>query len=195
MKRREFFEKAGFGSAAFVSLSALTSGDSGKASASVTRGPERAEHQHEDVDGPLANAVVSFGQWRTEPPRDRFPNVPPPPSANNHQLIPKEATIKAGGAVMFVLSGLHNVVVYDDGTLPQQINVTDNLQATTGVPAGVPIINDANNRIYRGPDPSLLPLDRSETVHFPRPGRYLVICGVRPHFVNDGMYGFVRVLP
>jgi len=26
-------------------------------------------------------------------------------------------------------------------------------------------------------------------------GKFLVICGVQPHFVNDQMYGWVRVLP
>jgi hypothetical protein len=61
------------------------------------------------------------------------------------------------------------------------------------------IIDDANNRIYRGWDPNPIPnnfqRDRVEAVHFAEPGRYLVICGVVNHFVNDRMYGFVRVLP
>jgi len=26
-----------------------------------------------------------------------------------------------------------------------------------------------------------------------KPGRYLVICAVHPHFVDDGMFGFVKV--
>ncbi len=66
----------------------------------------------------------------------------------------------------------------------------------TGPPpfTGLPIINDPTRRVYRGPDPSLLPLDRVETVHFAKPGRYLVICGFLFHF-QDGMYGYVRVLP
>jgi hypothetical protein len=28
-----------------------------------------------------------------------------------------------------------------------------------------------------------------------KPGTYLVICGVLPHFAVDGMFGFVKVLP
>jgi hypothetical protein len=28
-----------------------------------------------------------------------------------------------------------------------------------------------------------------------QPGLHLVICGVVPHFVNDDMFGWVRVLP
>jgi plastocyanin len=35
--------------------------------------------------------------------------------------------------------------------------------------------------------------DRIESVRFLKPGRYLVICAVHPHFVNDGMFGFVKV--
>lgn len=37
------------------------------------------------------------------------------------------------------------------------------------------------------------PQDRTESVNFPNPGTYLVICGVRGHF-PDGMFGFVTVL-
>ena len=41
--------------------------------------------------------------------------------------------------------------------------------------------------------------DRVEVVRFPQPGRYLVICGVLPHFFDPAtgefiMYGYVRVL-
>jgi uncharacterized cupredoxin-like copper-binding protein len=35
--------------------------------------------------------------------------------------------------------------------------------------------------------------DRVDVVHFPKHGRYLVICGVLPHF-QDGMYGWVKVI-
>jgi hypothetical protein len=193
MKRRKFFERAGLGSAAFVALSAIPSGSS------VKRADEPGEHehlQHENVEGPLSNAVVSFGQWPTDftPPVDRYPNVNLPPAANNHQLIPFEAKIKAGGSVMFVIAGLHNPTVYDDGTDPLQIDTTLTVP-TTGTPAGVLLINDPNHRLYRGPDPSLFPRDRTESVHFPTPGRFLVICGVRGHFVNDNMFGYVSVLP
>jgi len=60
-----------------------------------------------------------------------------------------------------------------------------------GFPA---MIDDPNNRIYRGLDPRPLPQDRVEVVHFDEPGLYLVICGVLPHF-QEGMWGFVRVMP
>jgi hypothetical protein len=71
----------------------------------------------------------------------------------------------------------------------------------------VVLIDDPDHRIYRGQDPSLQPLerasslkptpeflqDRVEVVWFPKPGTYLVICGVQGHFVNDDMFGFVKV--
>jgi plastocyanin len=157
--------------------------------------PTRESHpghasSNSDIDGPLSNATVSFGEWMT--PVDRFPNVSLPP-ANHHELIPKVATIKAGGTVNFIIAGFHNINVYDDGTQPEDIDTALTVPVTQ--PPGPPLINDPNNRIYRGLDPSLQPRDRVEVVHFARPGTYLVICGVFPHFVNDRMYGFVRVLP
>lgn len=180
MRRRRFFERAAMGAAGLLALPA------------TIRGTGQG-HQHAQMNGPLASATVSFGQWKTEPPLDRFPNVPPAPPRNNHALLPGEPTIKAGGSVMFVISGLHHILVYGDGTQPGHIDAT-RLVATTGVPAGVPLIDDPRNRIYRGPDPSLFPLDRIETVHFPNAGRYFVTCGVLPHF-NDQMWGYVNVLP
>lgn len=62
-----------------------------------------------------------------------------------------------------------------------EVNITL-LTNTTGTPNDVPIINDPNRRIYRGLDPSLQALDRVEVVQFPKPGTYLVICGVLPHY-------------
>jgi hypothetical protein len=155
------------------------------------------------ADGPLSNGTVSFGQWQTDPPLDRFPNLSPR-LRNNHALLPHEITIKAGGAVNFIVGGFHLPIVYDAGTEPGDIDV--NLTTTTTGPTpspAVPLINDPAGRIYRGLDPSLQPLDRSgaflqdrvEVVTFSNPGTYLVICGVRGHFVNDDMFGFVKVLP
>ena len=74
---------------------------------------------------------------------------------------------------------------------------------------GPPLINDPVKRIYRGLDPSVMPLlpgsappqplqDRVETVRFPNRGKFLVICGVLPHFFDAAtgqfiMFGYVRV--
>jgi len=164
------------------------------------------------IDG--GNATVSFGQWQTGPAPgpppvlelDRFPNLSPR-LRNNHQLIPNDVTIKAGGSVNFIIGGFHHPLVYDNGTQPEDINVdTPTPPTTTRGPNPFPpvvLIDDPASRIYRGLDPSLQPLDlggaflqdRVEVVFFPTPGTYLVICGIRGHFVNDHMFGFVTVLP
>jgi plastocyanin len=147
----------------------------------------RSASRDDDDNGTPQNATVSFGAWMT--PLDRFTNPPPSPIGNHHELIPKTVRIKAGGAVNFIISGLHNVIVYDDGTKPEDIDIS------LLTPPAPPLIDDPDRRIYRGPDPRLLlpTLDRVEVVHFANPGKYLVICGVLPHF-NQGMFGFVRVL-
>lgn len=156
----------------------------------ITAAGEKGKHQHPTIVGPLANATVSFGAWPTDSPLDRFDGVGAPAKPNVHQLIPHEVKIKAGGSVNFIISGFHLVLVYDDGTQPGDIDKT---LLTPGFPPGM--IDDPNGRIYRGLDPRLEPLqERTEVVHFARPGTYLVACGVLPHF-NDNMFGFVRVIP
>jgi plastocyanin len=137
------------------------------------------------------SATVSFGGWMTTPALDRFPNNNPR-TANHHALTPKTVKIKAGGTVNFIIGGFHEVLIYDNGTQPGDINTTLTVQPTN-LPTGPPLINDPNRRIYRGLDPSTQSQDRVEVVQFDRPGTYLVICAVVPHFVNDRMYGFVKV--
>ncbi len=185
MKRREFVEKLGIGSAGLVSGAVLAGNSSTPA-----RADQGGQHDHRPVSGALANATVSFGQWKTVPPLDRYPNVSSA-AANGHLLIPHRATIKAGGSVNFIIAGLHQVAVYAPGTKPEDIDKTIT-RPTTGVPPGVPLINDANNRVYAGLDPSTQPRDRVEVVHFPNRGLHLVICAVLPHFL-DNMWGYVRV--
>jgi plastocyanin len=145
------------------------------------------------ADDKHGNATVSFGQWL--PPLDRLNANPAGGTGNVHELAPSVVTIKAGGAVNFIISGLHNVQIYDDGTQPEDIGTTP--PTLPGMGGG--IINLPDDRIYRGWDPNPVPntfeRDRVEVVHFANPGTYLVICGVRNHFVDDGMFGFVRVLP
>src|SRR5207247_6219652 len=117
------------------------------------------------------------------------PNNPNPANRNYHQLVPNQVTIKAGGVVNYVIAGFHQVIVYDDGTTPTQINA-DALNSFFTA-----LIDDPTNRIYRGLNPQTVSQDRVEAVRFSKPGTYLVICGVRGDFVNDQMYGDVNVLP
>jgi hypothetical protein len=161
------------------------------------------EHDHRPVHGPLANVAVSFGQWGTEPPLDRYPypQPPGPPPGNLHLVIPHEAKIRVGGTVSFIIAGVHQVIVYAPGTRPEDVNTALTRPAQGG---GPPLINDPVNRVYAGLDPTTIhggppqprnPLqDRVEVVRFTRKGRHLVICGLFPHFVNDKMYGWVEVV-
>lgn len=180
-----------------------------------------AQHHKGDVagllpdasaSGPMSSATVTFGGWMANPHLcppvnspvpcpvvDRFANNAAtqfPRFSNHHVLAPRIATIKAGGYVNFIIGGLHVVAVYDDGTQPEDIDAT--ILVPDRPPMTPPIIDDSENRIYRGLDPFLLPpassQDRVEVVQFDRPGTYLVICAVLPHF-QEGMYGYVRVLP
>jgi plastocyanin len=144
------------------------------------------------ADNPRQTATVSFGAWMTSPALDRFPATSDTRLSNDHLVTPNTVTIKQGGTVNFIVSGLHNIIVYDDGTAPEDINIS-RLTNTTGIPT-LPIIDDPDNRIYRGLDPTLLAIDRVEAVRFDEPGTYLVICGLLPHF-QGGMWGLVEVLP
>jgi hypothetical protein len=168
------------------------------------------------LDGPLANATVSFGQWDPndpdlipanpgEVPLDRLVRDPEVGRGNNHELIPQIATIKQGGAVNFIISGGHVVAVYDDGTQPEDIDTTVTEPAANCPTSAGGVINDPNDRIYRGPcfstnfgttpATTIVRRDGVEVVQFKKPGTYLVICARKNHFVDDGMFGFVRVLP
>ena len=182
MKRREFVEKIGIGSAGILAAGAL-----------APESAAGAQHQnHSQVDGPLASATVSFGQWMTTPALDRFPNESPR-LANQHLLIPYVATVKAGGSITFVIAGFHQVLVYAPGTTLASIDKTVLVPSGTGFP---PLVADPTDRIYRGINPvaTLPSTDRVETISIATPGIYLVVCGVLPHF-DEGMHGFLKVIP
>ena len=112
------------------------------------------DHHAPPVTGPMANATVSFGAWPADAANvlDRSPNRSPN-NRNVHQLIPHEVTIKAGGTVNFIIAGFHWIAVYDDGTSPKTSSCRSSTRSNN--PASL-FINDPNNRIYRGLDPSAL---------------------------------------
>ena len=150
------------------------------------------EHEHGAVVGPMANATVSFGQWHTEPPLDRFA-TPTPITGNVHKMVPFEAQIKAGGSVNFIISGFHVLTVYGNGTEFEDINASL-LSPLPGAPMGFPpVVDDPLNRVYRGLNPFGMAQDRIEAVNFAEPGRYLVVCTFLPHFL-DRMHGYVTVV-
>jgi plastocyanin len=150
--------------------------------------------QADDDGNDPASVTVSFGAGL---------NTAQAGNAANHHVLPRVIRVKLGGVVNFVVAGFHQIFVYKPGTKPEDITV----------PAFPPnlFINDFDNLFYLGvnpgpnPPPSPLPpgvpplpagtsdaQNRVESVSFPTPGTYLVICNVNPHF-RDGMFAFVRV--
>jgi|SRR6185436_796031 len=113
----------------------------------------------------------------------------------NHHVLPGTIKVRKGGVVNFVVAGFHQIVVYVPGVKPEDIQV----------PASGTFINDFANLYYKGILPAGGPppanpvttnpsnaINRVESVSFDVPGTYLVICNVRPHFL-DGMYAYVKV--
>ena len=168
-----------------IALGGLAAGIGLAASSALAQ--NRGRSTGDAPTGPLSHATMTFGAWKPNG-LDLF-TTPPTPADNRHTLAPNEVTIKAGGSVSFIISGFHNVQIYDDGTLPQNVNTN----LLTGPPAPI-FIDDPHNRIYRGPNPIDLPGDRVESVAFPDPGRFLILCGLIFHY-RDEMWGYVRVLP
>lgn len=186
MKRRDLLASAGIGSAAVLT---------GAAGARTGARAHEDEHAHATMDGPLANATVSFGAWPAtgDTPLDRTALPIAPAAPNVHQLLPRTATIKAGGSVNFIVAGFHQIAVYAPGTKPDDID-TSTLLPIPGAPPTIGLIDDPDNRLFRGVSPLTVGQDRVEVVHFGKRGTYLVVCLVSVHFAS-GMFGWVRVLP
>jgi len=156
------------------------------------------DHQDNGDHDRRNNHAVSFGNWSpsTANPIDRMTGDPNPRTRNGHFLIPGPVRVHAGDTVSFIISGFHNLLVYGPDTQPSDIDRT-NLLLAAGFP---PLINDPNHRVYRGNDPRSIPTtqDRVENVAFNEQGRYLVMCGVLPHFFDAAsgdfvMFGYVDV--
>lgn len=228
--RRNLLKAAAVGGVAATGLGALAGANKALALARTQSGPGGDEHDHgqnegKPLSGPRSHAVVSFGQWDATgalppatpgTPLDRHPTSSPN-NRNVHKVLPFDAEIDEGGAVSFIISGAHQILIYDDGTTLQEVreaadtnndgvvNATD----TSILPIGPGLVDVPTKRIYRGLNPLVLNYDptvgavppppapvavrdRIESVNFDRPGRFLAVCGVLPHF-NEGMHGFVTV--
>ena len=111
--------------------------------------------------------------------------------------LPFEAEVDAGGAVSFIISGLHQILIYG----PDR-ELADVKAAAAGLnrhrPGPLPpLVNYATDRVYRGLDPrvlqSTLPVTGdarpSKPSHFNEPGRSSgdLRCRV-PHFTKAGTY-------
>jgi hypothetical protein len=151
------------------------------------------DHAEEEEDaavrGPApASVTVSFGAGL---------NTAQPGNSANHHVLPRFIRVRKNGVVNFVVAGFHQVMVYEPGVRPKDIVLPPETEL---------FINDENKLFYRGLAPAGGPppetpatvnpsnaVNRVESVSFPKSGTWLVLCNVRPHFV-DGMYAFVRVV-
>ena len=205
--RRNLLKAAAVGSVAATGLSALA----------FEQLPDNgSEHAHENR--PLADkraiAVASFGHWDADPdrPLDRQPigTQTENRTRNIHHMLPYEVEVDAGGAVSFTISGVHQILIYGPGRELADVQAAYAALGTPPpiIPGAPPLIEYATDRVYRGLDPRVLQylpltapppdtvgnqvIDRVESVNFKEPGRYLVVCGVMPHFL-EGMHGYVNV--
>jgi hypothetical protein len=143
-------------------------------------------------------------------------NTAQPGNAANHHVLPDVIKVKVGDVVSFNVAGLHVIRVYERGVrlrdikdqIPDECEV--NPVPATCFPGGpVPVIPTFDLEVYyEGLNsippavppavPPFAPLslaqNRIEPVSFLKPGRFLVICAVLPHF-NDKMYAWVEVTP
>jgi plastocyanin len=135
------------------------------------------------------SATVSFGAGL---------NTAQPGNAANHHVLPNTIEIKAGGVVNFAVAGFHQIVVYNPGTEVDDIelpafppNLFVNYQLDEAYYVGINPDN-ANPATDSTPPTRYNGENRIESVSFPEPGLYLVICNVTPH-LRDGMYAYIKV--
>ena len=138
--------------------------------------------------GPDMSASVRFGN---DDVGSSFPPITGHDQSGNGKfnLIPRTVTIAEGGSVtydIFVRFGVHQPVVYEAGTTP------DDVQAQ----GPFPFVNDPAGRLAIGPAVNAAAGTGTWTTPagtFDEPGRYLVLCNFAPHFAEFGMYGWVNV--
>jgi hypothetical protein len=144
-------------------------------------------------------------------------------STPNHHIIPQEFKVritkakKLDGTVVivpatvnFIVAGFHWPWVYQPGVTLEEVvahippvpppatfvnyevvtNGLSNVFAKgvfPGTPSNVPPFGNAAQF------PLLATQNRTDTIAFSTPGKYLVICNVRGHFI-DGMYAWIKVV-
>jgi len=201
MKRRDFVTSV---LAAGLAAPAIGASE-GKPAVEQDHGGHGGDHGDNGRQGRIID--VSFGHWGQTMPFDRFGAA----NVNNrnqnvHVILPNPIKAHVGDTLVFHISGLHNPQIYGPGTQPEDINTA---AVDTGVPAIIDFTKQTAPGVFRGLDPRVLNAgtaaaggiqDRVEAVSAPTmPGRYLVICGVKAHFVDANgnfiMVAFMDVEP
>ena len=172
-----------------------------------------AEDHHRGGDGDKtpASITVAFGTGNNNAQAGSTPN---------HHIIPQEFKVritrakKLDGTVVvvpatvnFVVAGFHWVWVYQDGVSLEQV-VANIPTPPTGPFVNYEVITGGVSNVFAkgifpgtpaagfldgAPFPLSPTQNRTDTIAFSTPGKYLVMCNVRGHFI-DGMYAWVRVV-
>lgn len=155
------------------------------------------EHEHDrdrdhDHDDARASVTVSFGAGL---------NTAQPGNAANHHILPSEIKVRKDGVVNFVVAGFHQIIVFEPGVTVGQIVVPPAPALfifNPAPPSSLPV-HYLGTRTQGGPPPAIPATtnpanspNRVESVSFATAGNYLVICNVRPHFL-DGMTAIIKV--
>jgi hypothetical protein len=136
-------------------------------------------------------------------------NTAQPGNTPNHHVIPQEFTVRITKArkldgtlvfvpatVNFIVSGFHWAWVYNPGVTLAEVQAN--------IPAAGTFVNYNVNVFAKGVNPGTPPafadasvnpsgvMNRTDSFGFSLPGRYLVICNVRGHFI-DGKYAWINV--
>jgi hypothetical protein len=152
------------------------------------------------------SATVAFGTGNNNAQAGNTPN---------HHVLPQEIKVRLSRArkldgtivpvpatVNFIVAGFHWIWAYQPG-----IKLSDIVVPAAGIfvnfEGPTPGVSSVYAKgIFPGTPPTFadaapFPLsgaqNRTDTIAFSAPGRYLVICNVRGHFI-DGMYAWVRVV-
>jgi hypothetical protein len=142
-------------------------------------------------------------------------NTAQPGNTPNHHIIPQEFKVRITSAkkldgtvvvvpatVNFIVSGFHWPWVYNPGTKVEDIvvpaagtfvNHNVNVFAKGIFPGTPPTFADITSQGVAGVFPLDPAQNRTDSFGFSVPGKYLVICNVRGHFV-DGMYAWIKVV-
>lgn len=142
--------------------------------------------------GPDGTASVQFGNADRGSTGDVGPGIVLHDASPNAQfnLVPGTAVVAAGGIVTFTVGVAgspsnktvpHQVAVCKLGIGPDDVVIAN--------PNAIPI-NDPNCPVVGPSPPSPLAVVEKQ---FTEPGRYLVLCNLRPHFTEFKMYGWVNV--
>ena len=138
-----------------------------------------------------AAAVVHFGDHGTGSP---FPPAVHDESFHaKDKIVPRTVVIDRGGEVRFEIGPEHQVAIFEPGTIPGDVDVTETVE-DPHLPGPLERIVYDGGRVALSPGPSGSHATwTTPSGTFDAPGRYLMICTTNLHFLDADMYGWIEV--